>query len=325
MPRCGTAIFSDPGDYQAGIREAKFNFTFNHQKDFKARLTWVELRKVRLLRGQENLPRVAHVSLTSDSVFIALPTFHDPLPICDGVEVQPGEIVFHSQGQRLHQRTLGRSNWGYISLAPDHLAACSRALTGLDLIPPSVARILRPPRRDAAHLLRLHTEACRLAETKSEIIAHQEIARALEQELLHALVNCLMRKDLHRYNTTNRRHAAVIERFEDILESHLEQHLPISKLCKTIGVPERTFRMCCTKFIGMTPNRYLRQRRLSMVRAILGHAEPPPTSVEEVARRYGFSELGRFAAIYRTVFGELPSATLQRASLIRDTKFAEFA
>src|SRR5207244_8664415 len=103
-------------------------------------------------------------------------------------------------------------------LAPEHLAACSRALAELDLVPPPVARILRPPRRDAAHLLRLHTEACRLAETKPEIIAHEEVARALEQELLHVLVNCLMRTDLHKYNAANRRHADVIDRFEDILK-----------------------------------------------------------------------------------------------------------
>jgi AraC-like DNA-binding protein len=325
MPSCGTTIFTDPGEYQAGIRGAKFNFTFNHQKDFKARLTWVELRHVRLLRGQENLPRIAHISLTSDLVFVALPDFHNPAPICDGVEVHAGEIVFHSQGQRLHQRTRGQSNWGFVSLTPEHLAACGRALTGRDLMPPSVARILRPPHRDAAHLSRLHTEACLLAETKPEIIAHREVTRALEQELLHALVNCLMRNDLHKYNATNRRHADVIDRFDDIVKVHLEQHLPVSKLSKTIGVPERTLRMCCAKFLGMSPNRYLRQRRLNMVHAILRHTEPTPASVEEVARRYGFSELGRFAAIYRTVFGELPSTTLERASLVRDAAFAEFA
>jgi len=51
-----------------------------------------------------------------------------------------------------------------------------------------------------------------------------------------------------------------------------------------------------------------------MVRAVLRDADTPPASVEEVARRYGFSELGRFAAIYRTVFGEIPSMTLRRAN-----------
>jgi AraC-like DNA-binding protein len=325
MLRCGTTTYTEINDYQAGIRAAKFDFTFNHQKDFKARVTWAKLRHVQLLRGQENLPRVARISLTPESVFIALPFFHGPPLICDGVEIQQGEMVFHSQGQRVHQRTRGRSNWGFISLTPEHLAASSRALTGLELIPPPFARILRPPRRDAANLLRLHNEACRLVETKPEIISHHEVARALEQELLHGLVTCMVGEDVNKYGVANRRHADVIDRFEDFSKERLEQTLRLSDLCKAVGVPERTLRMCCAKFLGMSPNRYLRQRRLNMVRAVLRDAGSPPASVEEVARRYGFSELGRFAAIYRTVFGEIPSVTLRRANLNRDGALAEYA
>jgi AraC-like DNA-binding protein len=40
-------------------------------------------------------------------------------------------------------------------------------------------------------------------------------------------------------------------------------------------------------------------------------AATPGTSVEQVARRWGFTHLGRFAHDYRVAFGQLPSATLR--------------
>jgi AraC-like DNA-binding protein len=313
MPNCGTTNFNDTGDYQASIRGAKFNLTFSCQRDFEARLTWVELRHLRLLRGQENLPRVAHISLPLDSVFIALPIVNDPPLICDGVEVLSGDIVFHSLGGHMHQRTRGPSQWSFIALAPEYFAAWGRTLTGFDLVPPSVARILRPSRLDAAHLSRLHAAACRLVETNPEMIAHQQVARAIEQDLLPVLVNCLMSNDAYKYNASNRNHADIIARFEDVLAAHPERHLQISELCEAVGVPERTLRMCCAEFLGMGPNRYLQLRRLNMAHAALRDIISPATTVEEAAKRYGFSELGRFAANYRKVFGETPSATLRYA------------
>jgi transcriptional regulator GlxA family with amidase domain len=164
-------------------------------------------------------------------------------------------------------------------------------------------------------LLRLLAKACRLAESKPKMIAHPEVARAIEQDLLHVLVNCLISNDALKYSAPNRHHADIIARFEDVLAAHPERYLQISELCAAVGVPERTLRMCCAEFLGMSPNRYLRLRRLNMVRAVLRRTDSPPTSVEEAARCYGFSELGRFAAIYRTMFGEMPSATLQGARL----------
>jgi AraC-like DNA-binding protein len=93
-----------------------------------------------------------------------------------------------------------------------------------------------------------------------------------------------------------------------------------------LGVSERTLRACCAEFLGMSPGRYIRLRRLNLVRAALRCADPATTSVGELARRYGFSELGRFAIRYRTIFGETPSATLRRPrSVTGVAPSAEFA
>jgi transcriptional regulator GlxA family with amidase domain len=54
-------------------------------------------------------------------------------------------------------------------------------------------------------------------------------------------------------------------------------------------------------------------RRLKRARGALRNADPATASVAEIARSGGFTELGRFAVIYRTAFGESPSTTLRRA------------
>jgi AraC-like DNA-binding protein len=142
-------------------------------------------------------------------------------------------------------------------------------------------------------------------------MAHSEAARALENEVLHALVNCLAGGGDHIPGP--RRHIEVIDAFERVLTLRLSEPLTIAGMCAEIGVPERTLRACCTEVLGMSPSRYLRLRRLNMVRAALQGANPAPGAITELAKRYGFSELGRFAASYRQTFGESPSATLRRS------------
>ncbi|TYL73994.1 helix-turn-helix domain-containing protein [Bradyrhizobium cytisi] len=110
------------------------------------------------------------------------------------------------------------------------------------------------------------------------------------------------------------RHADIMARFEEALAVRNEGHLNLSGLCATIGVPERTLRLCCAEFLGISPGRYHLLRRLNRARSALRRANPDTASVSEIARDHQFTELGRFAVAYRAVFGETPSSTLRRVS-----------
>ena len=311
MAQKGTATFANPDDYGAAIRSATVNVVVTVGGDFNARLTWLDLGHLYVLRGHENLPRIGFFSLSAAQTFISFPTIAGVPLTYGGIGLQFGDLAFHSRGERTHQRTDGQGQWGLISLPPEQLAACSRALTGKSIASPPEGWVLRPPRSAARRLLGHHSKICRLAETKHQLIAHPEVARALEQELIHALVNCLTVGDAGGNLKKRRHHTDIMVRFEDALAAHGGPHLSLPALCAEIGVPERTLRACCTEFLGMSPTRYHLLRRLNLARSALRRADPETTSVAEIARKHQFQELGRFAVVYRTVFGEMPSFTLR--------------
>jgi AraC-like DNA-binding protein len=311
MAAGGTATFDNPADYQAAFGGTTLKLTLTGGGNFKAGLTWLDLRYLRVIRGRENLPRIAFISLPPERVVFSFPTNKAPA-IWSGLELRRGDILFRCPGRRMHQWTAGESQWGLISLPPKQLTAVGKALTGLEITLPPDGRVLRPPREAAAGLLRLHSRVCRLAERRLELIENPEVARAVEQELLPALVACLEADNADVGLETRRHHADIMVRFEDALSAHVGPQLNMPELCATVGASERTLRACCNEFLGTSPTRYYLLRRLNAVRSALQRADPATASVAEIARSFEFSELGRFAATYRAVFGELPSTTLRR-------------
>ncbi|MFN5222251.1 MAG: helix-turn-helix domain-containing protein, partial [Cyanobacteriota bacterium] len=66
--------------------------------------------------------------------------------------------------------------------------------------------------------------------------------------------------------------------------------------------------------LGLGPISFLKLRRLHGVRRELLREHPEQGRVHEVAAAWGFHSAGHFARDYRRLFGESPSATLQRGA-----------
>ncbi len=65
------------------------------------------------------------------------------------------------------------------------------------------------------------------------------------------------------------------------------------------------------EYFGVTPKEYLQTVRLHGVRREL-QAYDGEAVIADIANNWGFWHMGQFAADYRRMFGELPSATLLR-------------
>jgi AraC-like DNA-binding protein len=326
----------DPDGYAAGFGDARIDFTITGAGDFEARLTRLTLEDLGVYRCSESLARIAYISLPPAQTFLSFPLGTTSL-VSEGFVLRNGDMVLHGRGESAHQRSNGACQWGLIALSPGRLESCSKALTGRQVVAPHASRILHPAAADVSRFRHLFRQACHLAEARNKFIERPEVARALEQELLHAVTNCVAVDGTGRnpknhnprnYNSRNynsrtrHNHAVVMGRFEESLSKHTDEKLTMPELCAEIGVPERSLRLCCTKFLGVSPMRYLLLRRLNKVRSALRHADPSIATVAEVARNHQFRELGRFSVTYRTVFGESPSVTLQRDPQIRPAAYA---
>jgi transcriptional regulator GlxA family with amidase domain len=108
-----------------------------------------------------------------------------------------------------------------------------------------------------------------------------------------------------------RRYHEMVARADKVMRANLHRPFLISMICKSIGVSQRTLSRAFRATEGATPSRYIHELRLTEARKALLSANAAPDTVTEIALRFGFRELGRFAGAYRKRFGESPSTTLR--------------
>lgn len=96
------------------------------------------------------------------------------------------------------------------------------------------------------------------------------------------------------------------------IEAHLEEPLTIGRLCAVAGVGERSLQKTFESRRGVSPMRFVVERRLAAAHLLL-RDQVGTNDVTNVAVRLGFGHVGRFAQLYRTAYGETPSQTRRRA------------
>ena len=98
----------------------------------------------------------------------------------------------------------------------------------------------------------------------------------------------------------------------DFMHANLHQPLTVAEIAEAAGVSVRSLQAGFQQFQDATPVAYLRMLRLEAVHKELS-APANTLPVSEVALKWGFTQMGRFAAHYRARFGGYPSETVMRA------------
>ena len=130
-----------------------------------------------------------------------------------------------------------------------------------------------------------------------------------------SLVMSLLHSQPHNYTAElNHRVPSVapahVKRAEQYIHAHADRSISVEELARAAHTSVRSLFAGFKQYRGVSPMKYLRNVRLDRVRhELLERA--PGIGVTEVAHRWGFMQLGRFANAYQQRFGELPSETLR--------------
>jgi len=100
----------------------------------------------------------------------------------------------------------------------------------------------------------------------------------------------------------------VVQRASAFLREHVAEGVRIAQVSKVAGVSERALRNAFRREHGVSPKQFDIHQRLNEARRALCEVAAADT-VTTIATRFGFFELGRFARLYKSVFGETPSQT----------------
>jgi AraC-like DNA-binding protein len=85
----------------------------------------------------------------------------------------------------------------------------------------------------------------------------------------------------------------------------------LAEMCAAAGVSQRWLHRCFVDVLGIPPYRYVRLARLTKARERLLACDGDSMLVKTLSLSLGYRLSGRFAAEYRSVFGENPSETLR--------------
>lgn len=107
------------------------------------------------------------------------------------------------------------------------------------------------------------------------------------------------------------RRPRTVKRTLDAMHAEPGRSFTAAELAGIAGVGIRVLQESFRQHVGVPPLTYLRGLRLEGVHAELSRAGPGQVSVSEVATRWGFTHLGRFAGAYRSRYGVTPSQTLR--------------
>jgi AraC-like DNA-binding protein len=233
----------------------------------------------------------------------------------------PGDLIIANQGQSV-ERWTGEEGMEVLilKLSPDNFRRMLHTVLE-EQIPAEVAfHNFLPAENPRAGFVRrcleyafneLQLLADDVRKNSEDDLYYRALLSNIEGYMMRSLLITL-RKDLRMSEILEASNQKALPRYlVDALKyinTHIQDTMHMGDFAQLLGVSQRSLSAAFKTHIGVSPKQYIKALRLDGVHEELKQLGRD-ASVTDVATRWGFSQLGWFAAEYKKRFGESPSET----------------
>ena len=298
-----TYRFFDIDDFRSSVRGLAVDFTPLVRR-ISAEQTILNLKGCGV-NFTKSFPRIIDAQFAPDCTVVGF-TMDDGIPILfNGVERDKSVVVIGNGGAAYSAVERTERRYASIVFSPE---IRERGW------PPGSAHFSMFETTPTAHqrlrelVIQVLTVAPQLGETPSV----SEASAAIRESLLGCIDGVLAEIVPTRWSShaNSARQFKIFQDIRAVLASSIARPIYSEELAQQVGISVRSMHDAILRYRGMSLHRYLRLRRLWLVRQrLLAGAE----SVKAIALAFGFWHLGDFSGSYRLQFGESPSETLAKA------------
>lgn len=175
-------------------------------------------------------------------------------------------------------------------------------LTGLVPVSPEAKR----------HLLRVADYVCESVSEDIPVVREPLISSTIQRYLAASILAAFPSTAVLDTTVEDQRDSTpqLLRRAVAFIDDNAHADISLADIANAIFVTPRALQYMFRKHRDCTPTEYLRQVRLHHAHLELVAGNRDTTSVGEIARKWGFGHMGRFAAYYRQHYGQSPHVTL---------------
>jgi AraC family transcriptional regulator, ethanolamine operon transcriptional activator len=281
---------------------------------FRVDLTTIQLGGMSLHVGHSS-PFMGFAKAAPDRAVLQLPLENVETLALNGVTCRRGTVGVYACNAELLRANPQPTSHAALILPFDAVERLLEPPLGSKLLQPGAHTLFQANPSAWERSERIIRAAQETAVTVPDIFATEQPRLALREGLLRAAHNLVVpeRETEIRAPRSTCARRRIVAAADEYLRAHMDRPIYTEELCDVLAVSASSLAEAFRAVFVISPHRFLKLRRLSMVRAALRSEERPSPLVKSVALSHGFWHLGQFAHDYRETFGETPSETLARA------------